>query len=133
MRRGGPPDLDRQPETALRGNTTAPLLQHAYHNHRRRGRPRRPAHTPSIIGSSSVYSENSNPNLAPYAATGAAIANFAASLVQLPGDTGIRVNSCGAGTEMDPAHPLDHGRGERGVVRAEPATGTCRAAGLRGV
>jgi NAD(P)-dependent dehydrogenase (short-subunit alcohol dehydrogenase family) len=38
----------------------------------------------SIIGSSSVNSDNPNPTLAPYAATKAAIANFSASLAQGP-------------------------------------------------
>lgn len=47
----------------------------------------------SIIGSSSVNSDAPNPILAPYAATKAAIANFSASLAQLLGDKGIRVNS----------------------------------------
>lgn len=45
----------------------------------------------SIIGSSSVNSDT--PALAPYAATKAAIANFSASLAQLLGEKGIRVNS----------------------------------------
>lgn len=47
----------------------------------------------SIIGSSSVNSDSPNPTLAPYAATKAAMANFSASLAQLLGDRGIRVNS----------------------------------------
>ncbi len=47
----------------------------------------------SIIGSSSVNSDTPNPTLAPYPATKAAIANFSASLAQLLGDKGIRVNS----------------------------------------
>ncbi|HEX5256102.1 MAG TPA: SDR family oxidoreductase [Mycobacterium sp.] len=47
----------------------------------------------SIIGSSSVNSDTPHPTLAPYAATKAAIANFSASLAQLLGDKGIRVNS----------------------------------------
>ncbi|MBA3529786.1 MAG: SDR family oxidoreductase [Propionibacteriaceae bacterium] len=47
----------------------------------------------SIIGSSSVNSDSPNPTLAPYAATKAAIANFAASLAQMLGERGIRVNS----------------------------------------
>ena len=40
----------------------------------------------SIINSSSVNSDSPNPTLAPYAATKAAIANFTASLAQLPGE-----------------------------------------------
>ena len=47
----------------------------------------------SIIGSASVNSDTPSPNLAPYAATKAAIANFCASLAQLLGPKGIRVNS----------------------------------------
>jgi hypothetical protein len=47
----------------------------------------------SIIGTSSVNSDMPSPTLAPYAATKAAIANFSASLAQLLGERGIRVNS----------------------------------------
>jgi NAD(P)-dependent dehydrogenase (short-subunit alcohol dehydrogenase family) len=47
----------------------------------------------SIIGSSSVNSDMPKPSLAPYAATKAAIANFCASLAQMYGEKGIRVNS----------------------------------------
>jgi NAD(P)-dependent dehydrogenase (short-subunit alcohol dehydrogenase family) len=42
----------------------------------------------SIIGSSSVNSDMPSPELAPYAATKAAIANFCASLAQLLGPKG---------------------------------------------
>jgi len=59
----------------------------------------------SIIGSSSVNSDNPNPNLAPYAATKAAIANFSASLAQLLGDKGIRVNSVAPGPIWTPLIP----------------------------
>ena len=51
----------------------------------------------SIIGSSSVNSDTPSPTLAPYAATKAAIANFSASLAQLLGPKGIRVNSVAPG------------------------------------
>lgn len=51
----------------------------------------------SIIGSSSVNSDSPNPTLAPYAATKAAIATFTASLAQLLGERGIRVNSVAPG------------------------------------
>ena len=51
----------------------------------------------SIIGSSSVNSDNPNPTLAPYAAPKAAIANFTASLAQMLGERGIRVNSVAPG------------------------------------
>lgn len=71
----------------------------------RQGRPA--AHGPrsSIIGSSSVNSDSPNPTLAPYAATKAAVANFSASLAQLLGDKGIRVNSVAPGPIWTPLIP----------------------------
>ena len=59
----------------------------------------------SIIGSSSVNSDMPSPTLAPYAATKAAIANFAASLAQLLGSQGIRVNSVAPGPVWTPLIP----------------------------
>jgi NAD(P)-dependent dehydrogenase (short-subunit alcohol dehydrogenase family) len=59
----------------------------------------------AIIGSSSVNSDTPNPTLAPYAATKAAIANFSASLAQLLGDKGIRVNSVAPGPIWTPLIP----------------------------
>ena len=59
----------------------------------------------SIIGSSSVNSDMPLPQLAPYAATKAAIANFAASLAQMLGDRGIRVNSVAPGPIWTPLIP----------------------------
>jgi len=59
----------------------------------------------SIIGSSSVNSDMPKPNLAPYAATKAAIANFSASLAQLLGERGIRVNSVAPGPVWTPLIP----------------------------
>lgn len=59
----------------------------------------------SIIGSSSVNSDMPSPNLAPYAATKAAIANFCASLAQLLGEKGIRVNSVAPGPIWTPLIP----------------------------
>ncbi len=59
----------------------------------------------SIIGSSSVNSDSPNPTLAPYAATKAAIANFSASLAQLLGEKGIRVNSVAPGPTWTPLIP----------------------------
>ena len=59
----------------------------------------------SIINSSSVNSDNPNPTLAPYAATKAAIANFSASLAQLLGERGIRVNSVAPGPIWTPLIP----------------------------
>ncbi|MEU2175004.1 SDR family oxidoreductase [Nocardia sp. NPDC019219] len=56
----------------------------------------------SIIGSSSVNSDMPSPTLAPYAATKAAIANFSASLAQLLGERGIRVNSVAPGPIWTP-------------------------------
>ena len=59
----------------------------------------------SIIGSSSVNSDTPNLTLAPYAATKAAIANFSASLAQLLGEKGIRVNSAAPGPIWTPLIP----------------------------
>jgi NAD(P)-dependent dehydrogenase (short-subunit alcohol dehydrogenase family) len=59
----------------------------------------------SIIGSSSVNSDMPNPTLAPYAATKAAVANFSASLAQMLGDRGIRVNSVAPGPVWTPLIP----------------------------
>jgi NAD(P)-dependent dehydrogenase (short-subunit alcohol dehydrogenase family) len=59
----------------------------------------------SIIGSSSVNSDMPSPSLAPYAATKAAIANFSASLAQLLGGKGIRVNSVAPGPIWTPLIP----------------------------
>ena len=59
----------------------------------------------SIIGSSSVNSDSPSPELAPYAATKAAIANLCASLAQLLGDRGIRVNSVAPGPIWTPLIP----------------------------
>jgi NAD(P)-dependent dehydrogenase (short-subunit alcohol dehydrogenase family) len=59
----------------------------------------------SIIGSSSVNSDMPNATLAPYAATKAAIANFSASLAQLLGERGIRVNSVAPGPIWTPLIP----------------------------
>lgn len=59
----------------------------------------------SIIGSSSVNSDSPNPTLAPYAATKSAIANLSASLAQLLGDKGIRVNSVAPGPIWTPLIP----------------------------
>ena len=56
----------------------------------------------SIIGSSSVNSDSPSPTLAPYAATKAAIANLCASLAQLLGERGIRVNSVAPGPIWTP-------------------------------
>lgn len=59
----------------------------------------------SIIGSSSVNSDMPSPMLAPYAATKSAIANFSASLAQLLGEKGIRVNSVAPGPIWTPLIP----------------------------
>ena len=59
----------------------------------------------SIIGSSSVNSDMPSPTLAPYAATKAAIANLCASLAQLLGEQGIRVNSVAPGPIWTPLIP----------------------------
>lgn len=59
----------------------------------------------SIIGSTSVNSDMPSPELAPYAATKAAVANFCASLAQMLGPRGIRVNSVAPGPVWTPLIP----------------------------
>ena len=59
----------------------------------------------SIIGSSSVNSDMPSPAIAAYAATKEAIANFCASLAQLLGPDGIRVNSVAPGPIWTPLIP----------------------------
>ena len=59
----------------------------------------------SIIGSTSVNSDMPSPELAPYAATKAAVANFCASLAQMLGPQGIRVNSVAPGPIWTPLIP----------------------------
>ena len=59
----------------------------------------------AIIGSSSVNSDMPSPTLAPYAATKSAIANFCASLAQMYGEKGIRVNSVAPGPVWTPLIP----------------------------
>jgi NAD(P)-dependent dehydrogenase (short-subunit alcohol dehydrogenase family) len=59
----------------------------------------------SVIGSSSVNSDMPSPTLAPYAATKATIANLSASLAQLLGEKGIRVNSVAPGPIWTPLIP----------------------------
>ncbi len=59
----------------------------------------------AIIGTSSVNSDMPRPDLAPYAATKAAIANFCASLAQMLGPQGIRVNSVAPGPVWTPLIP----------------------------
>ena len=59
----------------------------------------------SIIGSSSVNSDSPNPTLLPYAMTKAGIANMCASLAQLLGPRGIRVNSVAPGPVWTPLIP----------------------------
>jgi NAD(P)-dependent dehydrogenase (short-subunit alcohol dehydrogenase family) len=59
----------------------------------------------SIIGSSSVNSDMPRPDLLPYAATKAGIANMCASMAQALGDQGIRVNSVAPGPIWTPLIP----------------------------
>src|SRR5918997_6468466 len=59
----------------------------------------------SIINSSSVNSDNPSPNLAPYAMTKGAIANFTASMAQMYADKGIRANSVAPGPIWTPLIP----------------------------
>lgn len=59
----------------------------------------------AIIGSSSVQSDQPSPQLAPYAATKAAVASLCASLAQMLGPRGIRVNSVAPGPIWTPLIP----------------------------
>jgi hypothetical protein len=59
----------------------------------------------SIIGSSSVNSDDPSPTLMPYAMTKAGIANMCASLAQLLAPKGIRVNSVAPGPVWTPLIP----------------------------
>ncbi|MBB1197694.1 SDR family oxidoreductase [Curtobacterium flaccumfaciens] len=59
----------------------------------------------SIIGSSSVNSDNPKPNLAPYDVTKAGVANLSAALAQLLGERCIRVNSVAPGPIWTPLIP----------------------------
>jgi NAD(P)-dependent dehydrogenase (short-subunit alcohol dehydrogenase family) len=59
----------------------------------------------SIINSSSVNSDMPSPDLAPYAMTKAAIANFTASMAQMYADKGIRANSVAPGPIWTPLIP----------------------------
>lgn len=59
----------------------------------------------SIIGSSSVNSDNPKPTLAPYDVTKAGVANLSAALAQLLGARGIRVNSVAPGPIWTPLIP----------------------------
>ena len=59
----------------------------------------------SIIGSSSVNSDMPKPTLLPYAMTKAGIANMCASLAQMLGPRGIRVNSVAPGPIWTPLIP----------------------------
>jgi NAD(P)-dependent dehydrogenase (short-subunit alcohol dehydrogenase family) len=59
----------------------------------------------SIIGTSSVNSDNPPPQLLPYSATKAGIANMAASLAGLLAEKGIRANSVAPGPIWTPLIP----------------------------
>jgi len=59
----------------------------------------------SIIGSSSVNSDNPKPTLAPYDVTKAGVANLSAALAQMLGERGIRVNSVAPGPIWTPLIP----------------------------
>jgi NAD(P)-dependent dehydrogenase (short-subunit alcohol dehydrogenase family) len=59
----------------------------------------------SIIGSSSVNSDNPKPTLMPYDVTKAGIANMCAALAQMLGPRGIRVNSVAPGPIWTPLIP----------------------------
>jgi NAD(P)-dependent dehydrogenase (short-subunit alcohol dehydrogenase family) len=59
----------------------------------------------SIIGTSSVNSDQPTPGLLPYSATKAAIANMCASLAQMLAPRGIRANSVAPGPIWTPLIP----------------------------
>jgi NAD(P)-dependent dehydrogenase (short-subunit alcohol dehydrogenase family) len=59
----------------------------------------------AIVNSSSVNSDMPSPQLAPYAMTKAAIANFTASMAQMYADRGIRANSVAPGPIWTPLIP----------------------------
>jgi NAD(P)-dependent dehydrogenase (short-subunit alcohol dehydrogenase family) len=59
----------------------------------------------SIIGTSSVQSDQPSPNLLPYAATKSAIASMTASFAQMLGERGIRANSVAPGPIWTPLIP----------------------------
>ncbi|MCA5924268.1 MULTISPECIES: SDR family oxidoreductase [Curtobacterium] len=59
----------------------------------------------SIIGSSSINSDNPKPTLAPYDVTKAGVANLSAALAQLLGSRGVRVNSVAPGPIWTPLIP----------------------------
>jgi NAD(P)-dependent dehydrogenase (short-subunit alcohol dehydrogenase family) len=59
----------------------------------------------SIIGTSSVQSDQPSPTLLPYAATKSAIASITASLAQMLGERGIRANSVAPGPIWTPLIP----------------------------
>jgi len=59
----------------------------------------------SIIGSSSVNSDMPKPTLIPYSVTKAGVANMCASMAQLLGPKGIRVNSVAPGPVWTPLIP----------------------------
>ncbi|UDY24779.1 SDR family oxidoreductase [Nocardioides sp. Kera G14] len=59
----------------------------------------------SIIATTSINSDSPKAELAPYAMTKGAIANFAASLAQMLGERGIRVNSVAPGPIWTPLIP----------------------------
>ena len=70
------------------------------------GRP--PAHAAGLVDHRQLVGQLRHarrPTLAPYAATKAAIANFSASLAQLLGEQGIRVNSVAPGPIWTPLIP----------------------------
>ena len=76
----------------------------------------------SIIGSTSVNSDMPSPDLAPYAATKAAIANFCASLAQMLGPARHPGEQRRARPDLDAADPGDDAAREgRAVRRRHPA------------
>lgn len=82
----------------------------------------------SIINTTSVNAYNPKPTLVPYAATKGAIQNFTASMAQLWGEKGIRVNCVAPGpvwTPLIPATMPEDQVKEFGINTTGPCCTTC--------
>ena len=86
----------------------------------------------SIIGSSSVNSDMPEPDLLPYAATKAGIANMCASMAQAAGRPGHPGQQRRPRPGLDPADPGDHAARAGRELRRGHAAGPGRPAGRAG-